>query len=127
MQFIKDEQGEVYKNQLQFYQRFRKSIKVYNRNTQGHLNGFLEDIQHDMLDEEDRELWDLKFATKEMVKTLKPLNKLWARGTIPLTVKFFKLWRSLARPRHDIFTQSIQLAECSTNQSCGIIKLAHEG
>ena len=32
MQFIKDEQGEVYKNQPQFYHRFRRFIKVHNRN-----------------------------------------------------------------------------------------------
>ena len=94
-----------------FYQRFRNISKTYikkDENVEEQLNDFMRNIQHAVLDEENKEFCDSDITTKEMRKVLKCLNKS-APGLDGLTADFYKFfWKSLKRPLFDSFTQSIE-------------------
>ena len=92
------------------------------------MNEFMQDIQHEVLDEESKEFCDSEITTREMREALKCLNNKSAPGSDGLTADFYKVfWKSLKRPLYDSFIQSIEQGQLSTNQGRGIITLKHKG
>ena len=88
------------------------------------MNDFMQDTQHEVLDEESKEFCDLEITTKEMSEALKCLNNKSAPGSDGLTADFYKVfWKSLKMPLYDSFTQSIEQGSSLP----GIIKLKHKG
>ena len=92
------------------------------------MNDFMQDIQHEVLDEESKEFCDSEITTKEMSEALKCLNNKSAPGSDGLTADFYKVFcKSQKMPLYDPFTQSIEQGRLSTSQSRGIITLIHKG
>ena len=78
-------------------------------NVEEQMNDFMQDIQHEVLDEESKEFCDWEITTKEMSEALKCLNNKSAPGSDGLTADFYKVfWKSLKMPLYDSFTQSIE-------------------
>ena len=55
------------------------------------LNDFMQDIQPELLDEENKEICDLEITTKEMSEALKCLNNKSAPGSDGLTADSYKV------------------------------------
>ena len=92
------------------------------------MNDFMQDIQHEVLDEESKEFCDSEITTKEMSEALKCIYNKSAQGSDGLTADFYKVfWKSLKMPLYDSFTQSIEQGQLSTSQRRGIITLIHKG
>ena len=92
------------------------------------MNDFMQDIQHEVLDEESKEFCDSEITTKEMSEALIGLNNKSAPGSDGLTADSYKVfWKSLKMPLYDSFTQSIEQGQLSTSQRRGIITLIHKG
>ena len=97
-------------------------------NVEEQLIDFMQDIQHEELDEENKEFCDSEITMKEMSEALKCLDNKSAPGTDGLTADFYKVfWKSLKMPLYDSFTQSTEQGQLSTSQGRGIIKLMHKG
>ena len=93
-----------------FYQRFRNISKTYIKNeaitnVEKQMNDFMQDIQLEVLDEENKEFCDSEITTREMSEALKCLNNKSAPGSDGLTADFYKvLQKSLKMPLYDSFT-----------------------
>ena len=126
---LKMNKGKYVNIRPKFYQRFRNISKTYIKkdeaitNVEEQLNDFLQDIQHEVLDEENKEFCDSEITMKEISEALKCIDNKSAPGSDGLTADFYKVfWKSLKMPLYDSFTQSIEQGQLSTSQGRGIIK-----
>ena len=117
---LKMNKGQYVNIRPKFYQRFRNISKTYIKkdeaitNVEEQLNDFMQHIQHEVRDEENKEFCDSKITTKEMSEVLNCLNNKLAPGSDGLTADFYKVsWKSLKRSLYDSFTQSIEQSHCT--------------
>ena len=95
---IKNEQREICKHPTKILSEIQKHFKdIYKKdepitNVEEQLNDFMQDTQHEVLGEENKEFCDSEITKKEMSEALKCLNNKSAPGSDGLAADPYKVF-----------------------------------